>query len=427
MNFDFIETDKKLSVRESIYWNKIVSNNTKIGTELEFTSRRAVDYSSLNALFNSSRSRYHFGKCGVEIVTSDGSINRGAEIKTSGRRVYGFLEQYNMFKNIIDKIEGVEPFISGYAGFHNHMLLDYSESSNSLEMDMPHLIYKNFIRIIKYYYPALSWITSTIPNDGHYTRYNYFCSHDSLRDYDFKDSLTSLLRDMPPRKYSAVNLNYMRFNEHNNTIPRFHVELRFADGNLFPAHASCITILYKALLLKAVSVSKYGTINLNYEDYDKHVFPLYKFKNGGDSDSRLSNNSLTRLQIENLIALTIDMVSFLEKEICSIDLIAHKLLLKFATEPPSVVFKRKNTSDYRDVNDYYDELVDELIVKSDESLFEVLRFMENYKIIANTEEEWIEKASEYIACKEPLDEIIDKIKCFVPLIFLKGVGFIVKS
>lgn len=426
MNFGFIETEERLPIRACLYWHKVINNNTKIGTELEFTSRESIPYTRLNDKFQSTNSRYKFGNTGVEVVTSDGSINRGAEIKTAGRRIYGFLEQYAMFKNIIDSIEQYEPYISGYAGFHNHLLVAYDSNENCLEKPMPNIIYKNFLRIIKYYYPALSWITSTISDREKYTRYNYFCQHRELLNHEFKGDLNDLLDDLRPEKYNAINLNYMGFETSKNSISRFHAELRFADGNLFPAHASCINILYKALLLKAVSLSKYGTLNLDRNIFRENIYPLYQFKNNGSGSNRLSDNVLSKEQIERITALTVDMLGFLEKEICSIDIIAYKLLLKFAFEPPSVVFKRKNTTDYREVNDYYDELVDELIVKSDESVFEVLKVMENYKIVADTEEEWIERASEYIACKEPLEDIISKIKDFVPLIFLKGVGFVVK-
>ncbi|MGL4774500.1 MAG: hypothetical protein ACRC2K_13145 [Clostridium sp.] len=424
MNFKFKDEKDKLTFREALYWSKVFNSNIKIGTEIEFEGNKPVDRGAINRKLSPSNSHCVFDKYGVGVVKSDGSLSNGVEITTVGRRVYGFLEQYSMFKAIIDTLEDYEPKINGRAGYHNHVLLSYNNISNEQEIGVPSIIFKNLLRIMKYYYPALAWMTSTIPDKDKHTRYDYYHRADTLKNGDFSGNLQSVSSELGRQKYYAVNTNYMGAS--GDKVTKFHLEFRFADCNLFPAHMACISILYKALVMKAISISKYGTLDMEEEIFDKIVKPLYVFKNSGNNSNRLSNG-VQKETVDKLVALSVDLIMFLEKEIIAIDPIANKLLLKMCYEPPSVVFKRQNSIDYRTVNDYYDELVDTIVPKYDDSLIEIIRIIENTRIIADTEEEWAEMAGELIACKEPIKNIIEKIKQIVPMVFVEGVGYIVKS
>lgn len=417
----FEDVEKRLPVLETKYWRKVFNNNLMIGTEIEqMFDNNNIGTSSVREMLSPLGIRGGITRfeSPVSSVTSDGSLRNGAEIITPGRKVYGFMEQFSMYQAIYNCLKDNGAIIDSRCGWHNHIVLqDYG--SNALERNfIPRIIFDNFMLIVQHYYPALAFMSATLSDTNVYTRYDHFNETYPLRMYSKNDSVSDI-EDNFENRYNAVNLNPMSFNKNN--LGNFHVEFRFPDGTLFPIQMASLNILFKSIILKAIELSKYGVIKFSTATDD-----LYKFKNSGDSDDRTSY-PVEPSVIEELKALSKDLVNFLKPEIISIDNIAVPMLEHLAEEPITLMFKRLNTKDLRVVNDKLEEMLDVEFKKPNAQILPLMQIIET-GVIRNTEtvEEWYDKASSMVSYKEPMEQIIKEIKEIQNLDFNTELGFYFK-
>lgn len=442
----FIKTDKKLSIAEVKYWKKVFNANLMIGTEIEqmFNSNE-IGTSEVRRLLSPLRiggSPERFTSP-VSEVKSDGSLRNGAEIITPGRKVYGFMEQFSMYQSIYNLLKDEEPIISPRCGWHNHIVLqDYG--ANALERDsIPRVIFDNFMLLLQQYYPALAFITSTMPYEGCHTRYAYFNATRPLKYYDTRMSLREIRSSFSDR-YNAINIRPMVFDIDDDKIKNFHVEFRFPDGTLFPAQMAALNILFKSIVLKAINLSKYGTI-----EFDNSTENLYCFKNNGndyDEDDDYSDNEygadvflnsfseddrMSAMVLDDIMRdifkLSSELIDILEPEIINIDKLALPLLKTLSKTPISMMFKEQGTDDLRVINDMLEEIIDENYKRVDEQVMPLMEVID-LGMIKNTEtvDEWFEKAGELVSFKEPIENLISRIREVTDLGFDKNLGFYFK-
>ena len=418
MRLEFNEVSK-LTRREAEYREKVFSSNLMIGTEIEIMFENHKDTDDVRRMVDVLNPGGNPGNfiSPIQYVTSDGSLENGAEIITTGRRVYGFMEQFSMYQSIYNCLKEEDPIISPRMGWHNHIVLQNYNGVKANEMPIPKIIFDNLMKLCSIYYPALAFMSSTMPHNDCYTRYSHFCIHDNLADYSWRKSLGRIMSIFDNR-YNAVNINPIvyRYDE----INEFHVEFRFPDGSLFPIQMASLNILFKALVMKAVNLSKFGNIENNPNT------DLYKFKNDGRREERLSNPVPTET-LNSIKDLAKDLVSLLKPEILKIDKLAVPFIEDLATSPISVMFKELGVTDLRIVNDTLEERLDSLYQRESKSVLPLIEVIETGQIrnvLSKTD--WFNKASELVSFKEPLEDIIVEIGREKEIAFNNELGFYFK-
>ena len=135
-----------INIYESSYWKKFIKNNLKIGVEIECSFEDHSPRQDLERLLRPTNNYSRFGESGINEVKGDGSLVNGVEITTVGRRV-SFLELYFQYKHITDAMFAFDPAMGSHEGLHNHLLIDYGQNHNSLELTFNEIIIKMHIII----------------------------------------------------------------------------------------------------------------------------------------------------------------------------------------------------------------------------------------------------------------------------------------
>jgi hypothetical protein len=345
--------EERLSSEAVRYWSKNVLANLKIGAEIEFDVEHGYKSELMRTLtskLNPSGSLI-FSRNGVYEIVSDGSIPNGIELKTSGRRL-DFLNLYVQYKTYTDII--THGFISELCGLHQHMLMDYIAGDyTSLETPMPGIIFKNFMQIIRKHSPELVWITSTIKDDRCITRYEGFCKADTLFNYTpmNKTVQTYCRLISSEHRYKFVNCRPMQAD--GDKINRFHVELRFPDGSLYPAQIAAQNILFGAFLLKAVRLSELGIVETGTINEWTRTKELYRaIRQGSGFVSNRFSNPPTEEEMEEIKLRAIEMLKFLKPEISMYDEKVYRVLMFLAHEPISIM--RRTKTDQEINSDFHD-------------------------------------------------------------------------
>ena len=243
---------------------------------------------------------------------------------------------------------------------------------------------------------------------------------------------------MTEERYEAVNLRGIEYS--NGQVERFRIETRFPDCSLFPAQMAAYNILCKALILKAIELSHMGLINSDITEdfsdlymiansyieykksYNMHTRDMFIEKQ--DEYSRASA-LLKDEYMEQIKINGADLLNLLKGEILSIDSKALKYIQMIMETPISMKFRELNTEDIKEVNEYYEEIIDkdyESIV--DESIEEVSKIisLESINNVTSTDQ-WIDNVGRMLACKTDIKEVIKKINTIRPLCFSYERGY----
>lgn len=348
----FERTDVKINGEEVNYWKRMIRSNLKIGVEIETNIDRSIGNSTvrdeLKRILNPTGDYGVFGDYGVITIKGDGSLDNGIELCTTGRRV-SFIDLYNQYSAIIAHIMRFKPIMNERAGLHNHMMMDWGSGYNSLEKPFPAVVFKNFVQLLKRHMPELVWITSTVNTvyEGvqYLTRMERFCSGDTLVK---TTPLTRTVREFKDKvmyceRYKFLNLNPMQVS--GDVIDKFHVELRFPDGSLYPAQIAAQNILYSAILLKAVELSECGIINCGNAELWEETKTLYNsIRNPelyNDRDIRLSEPPTLEQQIR-IKERAKDMLLEFKAQIDSFDNHTFMVLSMLAENPISILRRTMN-------------------------------------------------------------------------------------
>jgi hypothetical protein len=132
--------------------------------------------------------------------------------------------------------------------------------------------------MVRRFTPALVWITSTGNKKDKLTRWAKYRQpfvHISpvIQGLDgFIDECAStftFLKSKPQDrgKYGFINFNHVVFGDgpdetsiNSDVLKRFHIENRIADGNMSPTAVTAFMVLFYAMIIKAVRISKYGLL-----------------------------------------------------------------------------------------------------------------------------------------------------------------------
>lgn len=329
---------------------------------------------------------------GIHSITDDGSVPNGIEIITVGRR-YHFETFYEQNSKIIAKVLENKGFVSNNCSTHFHILSGYtSHGVKELEKPVPQTILANYYQLHNIFAPYLFWITSTGELDYALTRYMLFrMPLDEFSNY-YPDMvhLKSVIYDTYQR-YCMFNMSNLRFAK-NKDIDRFHIELRYPDGNLSPACVTAYIALELALLFKAIELSRYGRINNLPREECVITQKLFKsFANLGTGDRDSDTDGFIGSNNHRLIRKrTFEMIWFLKSQLINLDNYSYGILTKLAETPPSVM--RVKGATWKNIdNELYTPLQWNEELKSVVEIIELQKFRNCHSM-----KNWEQEVSKYL-------------------------------
>jgi hypothetical protein len=258
------------------------------------------------------------GKTGTMAVTHDGSLlgDGGVEVTTVGRRV-NFDSFYRQAKEIIDKCKERGAFLNERTSVHMHLVAGYfnmvvsngaikvhytktkedsSYQIKELERPVPEIILANFHQLVRRYHNAITWLASSGDAAKHITRWAKFripiIKYSAIRTSMQKIVNQIAEHDGHSGKYSYINYSNIKFSGDANTIEKFHIEARYADGMHSPTAIASLGVLLHTILMKAVSMSKYGVLQSGDPVYMDQAYEINNalLNNAGNWDgARWSN------------------------------------------------------------------------------------------------------------------------------------------
>lgn len=259
------------------------------------------------------------GKTGTMTVTNDGSLlgDGGVEVTTVGRRV-NFDSFYKQAKEIIDRCKERGAFLNERTSVHMHLVAGYfnmalvngniavhytkakgdsSYQIRELERPVPEIILANFHQLVRRYHNAITWMTSSGNNLKHITRWAKFripiIKYSAVRTSMQRIMTQIAEHDGHSGKYSFVNYSNIRFSHDSNTIEKLHLEARYADGMHSPTAVASLGVMLHAILMKAVSMSKYGVLQSGDTDYMDRAYAINAalLNNSGDWGGQRCSNT----------------------------------------------------------------------------------------------------------------------------------------
>ena len=248
----------------------------KIGAELEIHSRSSArDYAAqfphlqrMDSILANPAGYSVQQQFGVVKVVPDGSIN-GAEFLYEGMNKT-FDDHVNDLRNIHKRVwlntgtYGVDDT----TGVHVHLLTVQKKP-------MAQLVLRNFLQLIKMWSPVLTRLSKT-----NNRTYGQFSKWGHLIGFSLNKDIQEYLGRGTTDRYGAINIAGLGYHSDDGggsenrssrlqeftaqgALNGFHIELRFLDGNMSEYALAAYFMLFKAILLKAVAVSEYGTIAVN--------------------------------------------------------------------------------------------------------------------------------------------------------------------
>lgn len=232
---------------------------------------------------------------GIHKIIRDGSLtgDGGAEIITCGKRV-DFFSFYNMIKKIMDSVKEKDGFMDERGSIHMHILNSYfgkivkkkangetvtltdesvPPNISSLERPIPEIILANYHQLNRKYQNAMTWMFMGLDKPNKLTRWEKFrvSTLEVSAEKTLMDRVVRTIQEISSdnggkNKYGWVNYVFCSFKD-SNFLDRFHVEQRGLDGIMVPSVVAAIACMQQALLLKAIEISKYGTLSIDNNDW----------------------------------------------------------------------------------------------------------------------------------------------------------------
>lgn len=234
-----------------------------------------------------------FGKKGVYQVVPDGSLkgDGGVEVVTVGRRPE-FNSLHSMLKEIMDLCEEAGAFVDERCSIHVHLLASYLNKKGGrndhnadflvgnlteLEKPVPEIILANYHQLIRRYQNALIWMGSSGESLNALTRWEKF--RKPVAPFSaFRKKMDIISKEISKScykaKYAFINYEPTKYNEEGD-IDTLHIEARYLDGMFSPAVVASHAILMYGLMLKAVELSKHGTLMSGSREYMERQKVIY--------------------------------------------------------------------------------------------------------------------------------------------------------
>ena len=285
-------------IKEIRRWMNWVKTQVRVGIELEkggsitgYTPDGSSRLQQFRFDLAESGSYERLSRFNVVRLTHDGSV-RGGITDSGGHEVLvtGTIED---FATAHRKMVALHDLIAKYklkvdqtCGMHYHLVAGQDDL-------MPGVILKNLYQLMRRYYAAILYMTSTTgaaatPARTYRRRWRaevsaHISRHgsDDLKTHFYRaahlsqsplgvvgmDSIKHAIASRVTR-YCAFNMgvinegtakNLMQFDDAGN-VTRFHVEFRFPDGSDSPAQVVSQMFFFRALLMKAVELSQFGVL-----------------------------------------------------------------------------------------------------------------------------------------------------------------------
>lgn len=234
-----------------------------------------------------------YGKKGVYQVVKDGSLegDGGIEVVTVGRRPE-FNSLQSMLKEIMEMCEESGAFVNERCSVHVHLLASYlnrkggKNDVNSdylvgnlteLEKPVPEIILANYHQLVRRYQNALIWMGSSGNSLNALTRWEKF--RKPVTPFSaFRRKMDIVGKELAATcykpKYSLINYEPVKYNEEGE-IDTLHIESRYLDGMLSPSVVAAHAMLMYGLMLKAVELSKHGTLMSGSREYMERQKVIY--------------------------------------------------------------------------------------------------------------------------------------------------------
>ena len=396
---------------------------------------------------------FNWGKIGeycVAEITTDGSLANGVEITTSGLKFHKE-KLFSSLEKIISEALDKDAYVNERTSIHINLLTTYyrdnltkreslsNVKTNELLKPIPEIIVANFLQLVRKYQNALTWLSMALPYKENRTRWEKFRL--SLLSFNplFKN-IKAVLEEIERYcsnngryDYGFANFSKMVNAYVKNSFEVFHVEMRVMDNIPIPEVILAMCALFQAMIFKAISMSKYGTLILFKEELQKAQTIKGQILNGkGSWDSpRFSETTISEGLAMELEESAIELINLVKEDLNKIDRSLYKILISLAKEPISYRLERKkiNLKDMRyktkeiwtDLREPFRELFK--FEKSKPSEIPVVlkmihKLVEFKEIKADDIEDWINKAINYLyrmkkldITKDELAEVVeDKIK-----------------
>lgn len=428
----FISDSKKLSIQSTKYWRQVFNSNLMFASEVEMQFQQdnnKVKRMLADALTpNGDPSRYGNG---VHQIKGDGSLRNGLEITLPPRRIYSFVQMFAGYNHLAEAMEEGQPYIHPRASWHNHVVVQ-NYGANALEFEVPETVISNIITLFKHFIPGLCYITATLPESqfGAVTRYSYF-RNKSIQRFNARGHLKREIVAMRDSRYESVNLQRLQIEERTLGTSVFHMELRFPDANLFPVYQAGFNFIIKALILKAIELSRFGKID---SDLDEDTAIAYDFINEHHHDEDDEDDEDEDLDDPETICATRlsdmdsnvtakaeknahDLYNLLRSTLESLEPGSSEVMLRMCKEPIFKIFKSLDTTDIYEVNDYLNEWALQLYspMEVDTEELEMLITMGDIK--GATAEEWKQNCG--LAPECGIDVMLEELNKFRKVEFVK--------
>jgi hypothetical protein len=202
---------------------------------------------------------------------------------------------------------------------------------------------------------------------------------------DFKDKI------MYDERYKFLNMNPLVATR--DEVARFHVELRFPDGSLYPAQIASQNMLYASMLIKAVELSEIGIINCGNSELWEETKTLYSaIRNSAFGyESRLSSMP-SEEQISRIKDRCRDMLLEFKSQLDSFDTHTYMMLSMLADNPVSIL---RQTKTDMEVNQLFDSIISSMYTVDLSDCANLLEYINLNKITkCYSEDNWSYKAAE---------------------------------
>lgn len=307
----FFRRDDCLDPDEALYWKDLLYRVVKVGSELEFAMPKGIrkdDYlPGLVERLQPSGSIENLGRYGVLAVDSE---HCGVEIRVIGRQPhFGALQrQFRVILCCLPDGTRVRPT----CGLHFHVI------AVGLGEPAPEIILSNVWNLTRRYAAELRYLTSCGSSRTALCRRRTHCSHLELvrwtsgtqRMADIQRHLKESHRVEAHQNF--LNLEHVGFTEEGAVRP-LHYENRFPDADLSATSIAAKTLLFLAILLKAVELSQHGVIHVGRtSQWRRKVELLDLLSNTGGALATSDTSAIDEKALDELRAGSRELLSMLK-------------------------------------------------------------------------------------------------------------------
>jgi len=403
----FIRRKDTLTISEAGYFQDLLYRTVKIGTELEFAlpkgESRKDFQPNIEKLMEPSKDMDRLGRLGVFNVVKE---HCGVEVQIIGRHPHwnSLLEQYRQIVTPLVK-KGVR--MRPTCGLHFHII------GIGLAETIPEIIIANLWNMFRKYSPGLKFLTSggnTL--EGLCRRRQHNAHQEFLRQSPIDMSMREIQRRLKeshdvPEHQNFFNLEHLGF-EQDGGIDRFHIELRFPDGDLSPVSITAKTFLFLIMLLKAVEISKFGLLHVGkIRDWNRKKELMDLISN---NDGALATSDTTRALdfLEEYREIARDLLRFLKSIFVVLDSPSEVVLQSLAERPISL--RRSASEDWEKIDgDLQSLLIPER--SFDQTDYRIIKIIELGLVDgAGDFEEWLRMAA--VQSYAQKETVRDRIKTY---------------